>query len=99
MNKENIMDSDIKYYYHRDKKNRPIVTVCEIKHNNKKARGVSICSPKDNPCKATGRKIAYDRARHALYRAAFGLLICRDEAVNQLMEVNYAAEWKAECFV
>ncbi len=54
------------FYYLRDKKNRPIITVCLLKANGDIARGVAICSDKDNPCKKTGRKIAKDRAIYAM---------------------------------
>ena len=56
----------VKYYYDRDNKNRPIITVCLLQANGDVARGVARCSKQDNPCKKTGRKIARDRAVHAM---------------------------------
>jgi len=55
-----------KIYYKRDDQNRPLVTVCLLQANGDIARGIAICSVLDNPCKKTGRKIAKDRATHAM---------------------------------
>ena len=55
-----------KYYYYRDAKNRPVVTVCLIQANGDVTRGVAIYSLLDNPCKKTGRKISRDRAIYAM---------------------------------
>ena len=55
-----------KYYYHRDYKNRPMVTVCLLQANGDITRGTAICSDMDNPCKKTGRKISRDRAVYAM---------------------------------
>lgn len=55
-----------KYYYLRDKQNRPIVTVCLICNDGGIwSRGIAICSKSDNPCKKVGRKLAYQRAMKA----------------------------------
>ena len=62
-----------KYYYIRDEENKPRVTVCLMKEehimrkNTGTARGVSVCSYQDNPCKRVGRKIAKNRAEYALF--------------------------------
>ena len=51
--KENPMIE--KYYYLRDKQNKPRVTVCCHWANGRFiARGVAICSMKDNPVKLSG---------------------------------------------
>ena len=56
-----------KYYYVRDGKNRPIITVCLAQSvNGRIGRGVAICSDKDQPCKKIGRAIAKTRAIYAL---------------------------------
>jgi len=55
------------YYYARDNKNRPVVTVCLLQDDGNVARGVAICSLKDGPNKAEGRKIARKRASAALH--------------------------------
>ncbi len=59
----------VRYYYFRDKKNRPIITVCLFKkeENPLVHRGVSICSLKDDPYKVEGRQIAYERALRACF--------------------------------
>ena len=53
------------YFYMRDDKNRPVVTVCRFYHNRAFYYGWSICSALDNPNKATGRNIARARALRA----------------------------------
>lgn len=66
-----------KYYYLRCKKkvkkekgiifvNQPFATICLICSDGKFYRGISFCSEKDQFCKKVGRKIASDRAYHAL---------------------------------
>ena len=51
------------YYYVRDEKNRPMVTVCLLMDAfGDVARGVAFCSIRDNPSKRVGRKIAKQRA-------------------------------------
>jgi hypothetical protein len=58
------------YYYFRNAEKKPYVTVCllvnEQNSDGEWSRGVAICSAQDNPCKKTGRKIAYQRAIHAM---------------------------------
>lgn len=55
-----------KYYYIRDEKNRPVITICLMKDRNKISRGLAVCSEKDSPCKKVGRAIAKARAVYAL---------------------------------
>jgi hypothetical protein len=62
---ENIFEKE-KYYYIRDEKFSPIVTICLMKDGNKISRGLAICSEKDSPCKKVGRAIAKARAIFAL---------------------------------
>ena len=57
---------DSKYYYFRDKQNKPRITVRLIKIGNQIARGIAICSALDNPCKQMGRNIAKGRAHKAM---------------------------------
>ena len=65
------------YYYFRDEENRPHITVCLIEHEGDYARGIAICSLKDNFSKKSyyydeknnivgGRDIAEKRAMKAL---------------------------------
>lgn len=56
------------YYYLRDKKKQPLITVCllvDMKTREVVSRGVAICSPLDHPTKRVGRGIAYGRALRA----------------------------------
>jgi len=74
------------YYYIRDSKNRPMVTVClleEINYSNLTtayAKGIALCSEKDIPCKKVGRKIAKERAVYALFKKRDGCITKRKEA-------------------
>lgn len=54
------------YYYLRDERHRPVITVCLIKRDNIFGRGVSFCSMLDQPSKRVGKAIAKIRALHAL---------------------------------
>lgn len=56
------------FYYFRDAKKRPVVTVCLLKDTatGQVARGVAICSRRDMPRKKTGRSIAEGRAGKAM---------------------------------
>jgi hypothetical protein len=59
----------IVYYYIRDIKKRPIITVCLIENfDGQWCRGISICSKHDNPVKKIGRVKAYGRARQAMVK-------------------------------
>jgi hypothetical protein len=84
-----------KYYYCRDKQHRPIITVCLLSFEDGfMARGVSICSPKDQPEKEVGRCIAHNRAlRSLLHRRGHGNLINRPEAISTCIAAscNFAA--------
>jgi hypothetical protein len=65
------------YYYFRDFRNRPWITVCllwNIKDGKPyiEGRGLSICSIRDNLCKETGRNLALERAALAI--------ICKDDS-------------------
>jgi hypothetical protein len=44
----------------------PRITVCYIRTTDCTAVGIAICGPRDNPCRKTGKKIARQRAQHAL---------------------------------
>jgi len=68
------------YYYIRNSKNHPIITVCLIRIGAETARGIAICAPKptldrtrgrwvhDTPSKARGRDLAAKRARKAIVK-------------------------------
>jgi len=77
------------YYYLRGVlNNHPRVTVCLLISFFDgvvvEARGVAICSVRDNFCKKTGRSIALDRAQHALCAHDEDLPINRIDAKNLL---------------
>ncbi len=59
---------EITYRYHKDTKDhKPYVTVCVLEtEDGRIARGISICSIKETPCKRIGRKISHGRAMKAL---------------------------------
>lgn len=83
----------IKYKYCRDRDNRPLITVCEI---DGLFRGVAICSPADNPCKAEGRLRAYQRAMAAAYSSKNQKPISRLEALQVLQDCGAEHEFKSE---
>jgi len=76
------------YYYIRDDVHRPIITVCLIKLGKHVAKGVAICSDKDNPCKKTGRAIAKGRANKAM----FNEMNCSEINRYNLSSVENAAD-------
>lgn len=45
---------------------KPVATVCYLDSATGTAIGMSICSPRDVPCKSKGRRISYQRACFAL---------------------------------
>lgn len=71
------------FFYHlRGYDMRPIVTICLLKQGNEYARGVSICSKKEMPVKAVGRKIALERALEAMSTKQDGDDVVRWNALN-----------------
>ena len=59
----------IRFHYFSDHTGphpRPLVTVCRVYDGWRYGYGWAITSPRDNPCKRTGRRIAEERARAAL---------------------------------
>lgn len=63
---ENTVNSGEKYCYFRDDKRRPLITICMISDGKNYGYGYAICSNLDNPSKTIGRRIAKQRAIHAL---------------------------------
>lgn len=55
----------IKYCYFRDEHHAPRITLCRYENDGRVTYGWSICSPRDNPSKKTGKAIALQRAKHA----------------------------------
>lgn len=84
------------YYYLRDPKNRPVVTVCLLIDGTQIARGVAICSNRDVPYKKRGRGIAKARALYALALRGSpdvgssipGLRINRREAISRFNDID-----------
>jgi len=54
------------YYYLYDRNKKPVITFCLGYKDGTMAKGVAICSKKDNPCKKYGRKEARNRVLEAL---------------------------------
>ena len=75
---------EVRYYYFRDVKGRPVITVCIYHTGDEWVRGIAICSKKDIPNKAIGRAIASGRARVALLNQFTSKPICRLEAVEPM---------------
>ena len=71
------------YYYHlRNWRKKPITTVCLIKDEEGMFhRGIAICSAKDIPEKAEGRKRSYYRAIKALTREISDDPVLRYDAI------------------
>jgi len=85
------------YYYLRDDKKQPMVTVCVVRIGSNYARGVSICSPYDQPNKKLGRKYARDRALFSIFNRSITGYISRNEANHVLCIVdNNNFMYKAE---
>ena len=87
----------VKFRYCRDRDNRPLITVCEyVPYSTTKVMGIAICSPKDNPNKLVGKRIALQRALHAAYGSVTdsSLPIFRIEALQVLeaCEAEYQAK-------
>ena len=68
------------HFYIKGKDKRPVpkITVCYIRTEKDTSVGVAICSPKDNPIKSKGRRLAYGRAIAA--QNGVKLPITREEA-------------------
>jgi len=97
----NSEDPDIKkprFFFLRDDNNRPVVCICDIIYFGATYRGISICSPlehvsqfpggKQKFCKATGRKIAFDRAIAAIMAGMSCMPVKRTEARQVLASVG-----------
>lgn len=86
-------------YYLRDNLKRPIITVCLLENENGMfARGIALCSNKDQPCKRIGRTIAKGRAVKALLTKTTSGRITRNEAFDVLDEINLETGYSAKSF-
>ena len=84
------------FYYVRDDRNRPIITVCLIQGSNGIGRGISVCSVNDNPVKAIGRDIANRRALKAYWERIGGIPMWSSNALNVLDSISTGHYWM-EC--
>ena len=80
-NPKNVME---KFYYLRDANNIPIITICIALDvdSGDFARGMAICSTKDNPNKKEGKRIARRRAIRALGSKTTSLPIKDSRAID-----------------
>lgn len=93
-NKINI--KKISYYYLRDWKNFPVVTIClGIDDDGNVAKGMSITSVEDTPNKKIGRDIAKKRMFHAMFSKENSEPIGSDKAYTAL-EILTDDSWR--CF-
>ena len=84
------------FCYIRDDKKRPIITICSVKQDWRIAKGIAICSKRDQPNKKIGRNIAEGRALAAFFSSSNNLQpfwcgtrpIKRKEALQILKECN-----------
>jgi len=78
----------IRYYYLKDKAGHPVITVTILKFSNEYARGIAICSPKDQFSRKTGREISGGRAVSAwVARGHIDRLTIDGPVVNVLSRV------------
>lgn len=81
-----------KFYYVRDKENRPAITVCLLAQNRPDgvfvARGIAVCSDTDNPCKIKGRGFAFSRANKAFVNGISGSPVGRGN-IRQIIFNNF----------
>jgi len=85
-----------RFYYYRDENRHPRVTVClgEDEEGNI-ARGISICSLRDNPCKATGRALAIRQMLRAFKKKESSNEIQSNNAFEVLIKTNAVFRFKS----
>ena len=77
----------IRYYYLRDKNNKPVITVCLFEVNDI-GKGLAVCSDSDNPKKSIGRRKAMGRAIKALANEKDSSFISRPSVRKQVMNLT-----------
>ena len=87
-----------KYYYidnnaAGERYTRRFITVCLIRQGARIARGIAICSKKDNFNVKKGRHKAFGRAKKALYQNKMLDPISRHEAYDVLQDCGYDNEF------
>ena len=85
-----------RFYYYRDENRHPRVTVClgEDEEGNI-ARGISICSLQDNPCKVIGRELAIRQMLRAFKKKESSNEIKSNNAFEVLTKTNAAFLFKS----
>ncbi|MHC4315633.1 MAG: hypothetical protein ACYSW3_24580 [Planctomycetota bacterium] len=76
------------YYIRHDHQNRPVITICLMYDGAVLCRGMAVCSPDDQPCKKTGRRIARDKCLRAFGLKKSGCQIKRGEAFGVLISIE-----------
>ena len=73
------------YYYGRNRKKQPILTICLIINETGQAisKGLAICSKLDMPCKKVGRAIAKTRAAWAFENKTNNCKIGRQDLLDR----------------
>jgi len=74
-----------KFYYIKDAEDKGRITVCLLKNGTRTARGLALCSMKDQPVKKIGRAKSFGRARKALYHETNLNLINRNDGIEVLL--------------
>jgi len=87
--------AELFFYYLRDSKSQPVVTVCLLRAKMKSCpvivtRGIALCHPKDNPTKAYGRWRAFLRARAGLWGTTWQVTLTEEmlKRVNEVWACN-----------
>jgi len=93
-----------KFYYVRNSKRQPIITVCYIETDTgERARGIAICSKLESCLKKKGRETAEDRAKTALENKDSGMCIHRPAAIDMIVSTldtaNSGRDWKKAAFL
>ena len=90
---------DLYYHSHYDDRSRATVCLVEI-DSLVVARGIALCSPKDQYLKRKGRAIALGRAMKAIYHGynVYPLGTMKHSALGQalLTGYNFKGEWMPE---
>lgn len=76
------------YYYMRTQENKPVATVCIVQKDRAFAKGVAVCSLKENFSKMEGRNKARKRAMKALFTRENSENLNRPEVFEALWNVK-----------
>lgn len=84
------------FYYIRDSRRRPVVTVCLVVVDGWRSRGMAICGFRDNPIKAVGRALAIRRATKAACSVGGSAEEVRASLYEKMAHVH-PTTWKLLC--